>query len=180
MAACRAYVPGRPLPLWDGRHWRAVVLVMYYTAFRFSACLDLRREQLRPDGAIVADAEAQKTFCDEVGWLGTDAMAAIGDLPPAVGPALFAWPRKQGSFWYHWKRILGAAGLRAGRRDGPQRMRRTSATWMEVYRPGSATRHLGHKTAGLAKKHYIDRRIAAPLKASEILPPPLDPQGRLF
>lgn len=180
LAACARYRRGRPVPGWDARHDRALVLVMYDTAFRFSACLELRRGDLSLDGTIQARAESQKHNADECRWLAAETQTALAailkDLPP--GPAgepdpaarLFPWPYRKEAFWRRWKAILRLAGLPATRRDGPQKLRRTSATYLEALRPGTAQQHLGHATAGLASRHYIDPTIAYDFKAAELLP----------
>lgn len=180
LAACDSFEPTRPTPGWTGRHDRAVALVMYYTAYRFTACFKLRRQDLRDDGAILARAETQKTICDEVRWLGPDAVAAVKAITSVDSELLFAWPYQKEAYWRRWKRILRHAGLSATRRDGPQKMRRSSASHLEAACPGAAQRHLGHKTAGLAYKHYVDPRIAPAQNAARILPRITEAQQRLF
>lgn len=169
LEACAVYKRYRPIPHWDARHDRAVLLVLYETAFRISACLSLTTDNLRDDGAIIARAETQKTFADEARFLSPATLAALRAAPPHAG-RLFPWPYSVASFRARWKAFLRLAGLPTTRRDGPQKLRRTSASWVEAAQPGSAQRHLGHRTAGLAAKHYIDPRIAGPPKASELLP----------
>jgi hypothetical protein len=171
--ACDTYKPGRRVPGWDGRHDRALALVIYDTAYRFSACMALQQTELRDDGAIMATFDTQKTNEDEVKWLGVDTMAAIRALPPPLDPQdgrVFPWPFDKHAYRRRWKKILAMAGLRTTRRDGPQKMRRTSVSWLEFAKPGSAQDHLRHKTAGLARKHYIDPRIAHAYKACEVIP----------
>ena len=126
LAACSAYAPRKPIPGWDGRHWKATALVLYCTAFRLGATLQLRKAQIRPSGAIIALAETQKTFCDDIGWLTPQAMEAVRSLPPSSSPLLLPFPYSMPRFYFHWKQIVQSAGLPAMRRDGPQRMRRTS------------------------------------------------------
>lgn len=179
--AIRSYRTARPVPGWDQRHDRALALVIYDTAFRFSACLQLEFCNLRDDGAIIATAKTQKTFCDDGKWLGPDTMAAIKALPAATG-RIFPWPYNKKAYWPRWKKILVAAGLSATNRDGPQKLRRTSASWMEAMSPGSAERQLGHKTAGLARKNYIDPLIVDSVrqKPCDILPRITNQQKELF
>jgi site-specific recombinase XerD len=55
---------------WDNRHDRAVAMVIYDTAFRIDACLELRATDLRDDGSIVARAGTQKNFAARhAGWV---------------------------------------------------------------------------------------------------------------
>jgi integrase len=195
LVACDRYVPRRPVLGWDARHDKAIRLVIYDTGFRVAACLALERANLRQDGAILAEAETQKTLCDEGHWLGRDTLSAVreilGDrmvpggnrlMVPATTSKIFNWPYRKRAFCDRWHKINELAGLGHTRRDGPQKMRRTSASWMEALAPGSAEGHLGHKTPGLAKKHYVDPLIVQSVrrKASDILPRIVNPQRQLF
>lgn len=47
-------------------------------------------------------------------------------------------------------------------------LRRTSATLFERIHPGAAKAHLGHRTHGLAYKHYVDPRL---LQQDKPMPP---------
>ena len=47
-------------------------------------------------------------------------------------------------------------------------LRRTSATLLECVHPGAAKAHLGHRTHGLAYKHYVDPRL---LQQNKPIPP---------
>lgn len=173
LRACQEFQPHRPLAGWDARHDRAIVLVMYDTAYRFTACLELERRQLTPEGSIVALAQSQKTNADEEKWLGADTLLAIRDILRDASPdepRLFAWPLRKEAFWRRWKKLLALAGLPTTRRDGPQKMRRTSVSWLEAQRPGSARHHLRHQTPGLAEKHYIDPTIVYTYKAPDLMP----------
>lgn len=173
----------RKPPGWDARHDHAVAMVIYDTAFRFTACLELELADLRDDGAIIANAETQKTFTDENKWLAPDTMRAIRAMPrPANSTKVFPWPYTLKNYGKRWKRILKAAGLPATRREGLQKMRRTSSTWMEALRPGSSKEHVGHRTSGLTDKHYNDPTIIQSVreKPCDVLPRPFKPQLELF
>lgn len=182
IAACNRFTTRRPPPGWGAREDRAIRYAIYDTGYRLSACMKLGRSNLRDDGAIMATAETQKTFADEVQWLGPDAMREIRSIL-AEHPErehIFVWSRSMGAFWRRWKKINALAGLRHTRRDGPQKMRRTYASWIEHASPGSAEAALGHKTPGLAKKHYVDPRIARTQRPSSLLPRIVTPQLELF
>jgi hypothetical protein len=47
----------------------------------------------------------------------------------------------------------------AGLQGSTKWLRRSGATWCEVHQPGSAMAFLGHRTPGLAYKHYVDPRF---------------------
>jgi len=176
LAAAATQKIGRAVPGWGRDHDRAALLLIYDTAFRLSAVLALTTASLRDDGALLAAAETQKTLTDEIRWLGPDTLDAVrtihpGLLFPAAVPApLLPWPFSRRAFTDRWLRIVEAAGLPTGRREGPQKMRRTSASWCEAAAPGAGKRQLGHRTPGLAEKNYIDRTIAPAMRAADLLP----------
>lgn len=60
-----------------------------------------------------------------------------------------------------------AAGVPHG---GAQKVRRTAATQVEIAYPGRAGQFLGHRTPGMAVRHYIDARQLAtePIRPPEI------------
>ena len=172
--ACDRFRPKRNrLKRWDHRHDKALTLVFYDTAYRLTACLKLLKSNITPEGAIVALADSQKTNSDEAKWLGADTMAAINDVLAINDPhddRVFPWERSREAFWRRWKAINELAGLPITRRDGPQKMRRTSVSWLEARRPGSAQHHLRHSSPVLAVKHYLDPTIAFDYRAPDVMP----------
>ncbi len=169
--AIERYVPRRRRQQkWDQRHDRALTLVLYDTAYRLTACLELRKQNITPEGAVVALATTQKTNSDEAKWLGPDTLRAIQAILDSDDDRIFPWSASKEAFWRRWKAINRLAGLPTTRRDGPQKMRRTSVSWLESRRPGSAQHHLQHSSPTLAVKHYIDPTIAYPYRAPDVLP----------
>lgn len=71
------------------------------------------------------------------------------------------------AFFKLFKQLRIAAGLSRG---SSKWLRRSSATYVELRSPGSAQRHLGHRTPGLAHRHYLDPAI---LQERIVMPPPL-------
>jgi len=169
LQACKTY-HGHRVAGWTWQHDQALILTIYDTAFRVSACLALRFADLGPDGTIVAAADTQKTNCDEEKFLGLDTLQAIYATVGKPRELIFPWPYQKKAFWGRWKKLLTHAGLPHTRRDGPQKLRRTSVSHLEAARPGTAQHHLRHKTAGLATRHYLDPRVAYQYKAAELLP----------
>lgn len=78
------------------------------------------------------------------------------------------WPLwgSRWSFYRHYRKLVAAAGVRGTSKW----LRRSSATALERICPGSAMGHLGHKTPGLAYRHYVDPRM---LQCGRPLPPEL-------
>jgi hypothetical protein len=181
LAACPLFCQRRRAPAgWTYLLDQATVMVIYDTAYRLHACLELRTENLRDDGAILALAETQKTLCDEEKWLGPDTMRKLVATDFRAREFVLPWPYGKRALRSRWKKILRIAGLQATRRDGPQKMRRTSVSWLEHFRPGSAKAHLRHKTSGLAEKHYLCPLIVQPGKAFEHMPRIAVQQRQLF
>jgi len=66
-----------------------------------------------------------------------------------------------------WRELCDAAGL-----DGTSRwLRRSSATHVELRAPGKARVFLGHRTHGMADRHYIDR---TQIRRDAVVVPSLD------
>jgi len=55
-----------------------------------------------------------------------------------------------------WEKLCRLASVPHG---GPQRLRRSAATYCELAYRGSATGFLGHRSPELAVRHYLDQRI---------------------
>jgi integrase len=65
------------------------------------------------------------------------------------------WPLSWAELYPILARIRKVAGVSPG---ALQQLRRSGATACEVDQPGAAMAYLGHTTAAMAAKHYIDRR----------------------
>lgn len=69
-----------------------------------------------------------------------------------------AWPGCDDQFYYHWRRIVKAAGVKY--LGGMHALRKSAATEVARVQPGAETRFLGHTTP-IADRHYIDRSLIA-------------------
>lgn len=58
--------------------------------------------------------------------------------------------------YYWWRRLCDLADVSRG---GPQKLRRSAATNVELHHPGASTSFLGHTSPDLARRHYLDQRI---------------------
>ena len=101
------------------------------------------------------------------------AVAAIRKIWSTERKLLFPWKRCEGSFYYHYTRLLRRAGLPTDRKSKPQRMRRSFASHLEAA-GGNATEALGHSSRAVTRKAYLDPRIAGGENHAKRLPP-LDP-----
>ncbi len=138
--------------------WRGWIIVQYNTALRTGDMLRVPyREAMRGQFSLVQ----AKTGIEQIYALSEEALRILDEIASPERDWLFPWPYCRRTFHDDWKAyVLGAAGILPSRRTGPQKMRRTAASWLERVCPGSGARLLGHLTPGLAAKHYIDPRIA--------------------
>lgn len=127
---------------------RAAVLVLWDTGIRPCDLLGLRSDQVTDSGKFVL--RQQKTGWPQVCQMQPETVAAIrATYPPERG---LVFPVNRRTLWNYFGRLIDGAGLKGS----PKWVRRSSATALECEHPGAAMAHLGHKTAGLAYKHYVD------------------------
>lgn len=132
-------------------YWPAYIRCAWDTGLRRCDLLRLRAADVR-DGVIAVQQE--KTGVVVVCRLQPKSLAALARL----GDGGLAWglPGFE-RFYRHFRTLLHLAGL-TGK---PKWLRRSSATAVELEHPGMGSRHLGHRTPGLAEKHYLDPAILA-------------------
>lgn len=153
LTACLA-IPGEftRLGLPRKKVLRAWVLCAWYTGLRPCDLSALQWSQITDRGVIAI--VQQKTGWPIVCRLPPDAMAAIREIRQAAGrDRVFPLSRKTLRYW--WLQVMNLAGIDSG---SPKWLRRSGATAVEIKQPGSAMAFLGHKTHGLAYKHYVDPR----------------------
>lgn len=164
---------------WEGRHWVALLLVIYDTALRISSALKIKSVQLCLERATLrTPPEHEKDDEELVFTLHPQTVQAIADACERPRDLLFPWPYSRRMIWQRYEEILIAAGLLAPnateadrRRAKFHKLRRTSASWLESVRPGAATAHLGHSDRATTVRSYIDPEIAGTqVNAAEALP----------
>jgi integrase len=145
-----------------GRWWEAFVLVCYDTALRRGDMLALRRRQVeKAAGGFVVRIVQEKTGDGIIRQLRHFTMNAVDATFPPDRELIFDWPHSVSTLHDHWKEILQHAGMDPdNRRNGVQKIRRTSASHLERVKPGAATAHLGHRSADMAPRHYLDPKIS--------------------
>jgi integrase len=149
---------GTPIRLF----WRAWLAVAYDTGLRPCDLLTIRRDAVTDKGVVTLVQE--KTGFPLVASVRPETLVAIGALGVEPDAPLFGALRSKHGIYFRWGRLLQAAGLSGT----PKKVRKTSASLLERDNPGAAMAHLGHRTPGLAAKHYIDPRVAS---RSKPLPP---------
>ena len=156
-----------------GRFWEAFVRVCYDTALRRGDMLAVRRSQLESiEGGHVLRTVQSKTGDGVVHVLRPKTVEALEAIFPPERELIFEWPHTMRTLHHHWSDVLAAAGIDPqNRRNGVQKLRRTSASHLERENPGAASAHLGHRSADMARMHYLDPKIH---KAALPLPPAID------
>lgn len=155
---------GVPRLLWDKRHWRALILVIYDTSHRIGALLDATRDCVDfPSRSILLKAEWTKQKSDTWHRLHPDTLAALAALPKSDSPLLFPFPLRRRAIWPAFRAILEAAKLRATRKDLFHKLRRTSFTYVfALLGESAALEQAGHATNMTAS--YLDRQLLAKLQ----------------
>lgn len=138
---------------------RAFALVGYYSGLRPGDLILLRSAEVLTK-AVVSQSKTGDPI--EV-VLPDDAMTAVLATQAERRELLFPLSRHRVCYWL--KRLRTLAGIKGSAKW----LRRTGATRCEQQQPGSAMAFLGHRTHGLAYKHYVDLRQLATKKP---IPPP--------
>jgi integrase len=167
--ASRTYCNVRP-SLW----WVGLVRLLYDSAFRRTAALELRWADVDFPGRLVtARAAHQKTARDEVREVSVETMAALWAIRAPAREKVFPFAADTVTYYHHFSTVLKAAGLPAGRKDKTQRLRRTHATWLAVAAGKTAAQEsLGHESLRTTERSYLDQRYLRPVNAASKLPKP--------
>lgn len=139
--------------------WEGVVRVCYDTALRKQDILLIRWRHLFYDKGGIECIQS-KTGRGIIKVLRPETIDVIKRIEHPKRERIFHWPHSSKPWNDQWNKILKIAGLPVTRRNGLQKIRRTSVSWLERYNPGNASDHLGHVCLALAKRNYIDPRVA--------------------
>jgi integrase len=141
-----------------GQFMEALIRVCYDTALRLGDLESLDWRGVRADGTIVVRME--KTGHIKTCQITPASLAAAERIRVPNDDRVLPWSAGRRRFYIWWWKLIAEAGFEVNRRNGPQKLRRTSATFVELMSVGMATAHLGHRSADLAKRHYIDPALA--------------------
>lgn len=142
-----------------GKFLRAAILLAYDTGLRLGDMLSATWQQLGTDGTL--PIAMGKTGFSVVALVAPETVAALRVIQQSDDPRLLPWPVIVNKLWRDFRRLLRAAGLPLSRHGGSfQKIRRTSASFVEADQPGAGSQHLGHRSASLANRHYLDPSIA--------------------
>lgn len=135
-------------------YWRSFLLFSWDTALRLGDVLSVERSWIWPGGFIsIVQSKTGEAIRKQ---LSPATIAAIATQMDGQDRALIwpLWGRRE-AFFTAFRSLVESAGL-----NGTSKwLRRGSATAVELIKPGAAMAHLGHKTPGLAQKHYLIRRL---------------------
>lgn len=143
---------------------RALILTIWDSGLRLGDILRLAFSDYGPDGAGLLIQK--KTGFPVRFSLSPGCLAAIDDISLPKRKLVFGEAAPESAVYDSLKRLSTIVGLTAGTR----KLRKSGATAVEIVRPGAAMAYLGHRTPGLAHKHYVDPRLVQEHKEA---PPPL-------
>lgn len=131
---------------------KAFVLTNWDTGLRLGDMLRLKRQQIPADGRFTV-------MQHKTGWpvacrLWPETLAAIDDTFPPEREFIFGDALCLDQWQKYLRALRTAAGVTIP--GGAKLLRRASATAVEIATPGGAMHHLGHKTPGLAMRHYVN------------------------
>lgn len=153
---------------WDGRHWRALVLVIYDTSHRVGALLLTPRSAISSEGKLHVQAEHSKHNADTIHQLHPETLKAISEMP--YHTKLFPFPVSRREIWRQFREILLAAKLPTSRKDLFHKLRRTSFTLVYALLGHQAAReHAAHSSD--VTESYLDKDL---LKSIAKVPCPID------
>lgn len=168
MAACRAargHIGDVRASLW----WPSIHAFWFYEGERVSASLAARWADYH-DGILMIPAERRKG----------QSKPAVYDLHPIVRdwldlirqPArelIWPWPYDRSRFYQLYRELVESAGLPWKPRTGPQKLRRTHATYV-LASGGDPTASLMHSSPDVTQRFYLDTRIVRPVPQNRQLP----------
>lgn len=146
--------------------WRAFVLTAWDTGLRPCDLMRLKLSDINEEGrgAIIQEKTGSVVHIT----LRPATMEAIRATRPEHREFIFGGVVSNKGFYKGMKKLTKAAGTWGGL----YRVRKGAASALECEHPGFAGRFLGHRTPGLAERHYLDPRI---VNRDRPLPPALPP-----
>lgn len=146
------------LPAW--------ISLAYDSGIRLGDILALRKDAIANGCVALTAQKTNKLTVRRLSAYATEKVMALAERSP--DQTIFSWalPRKRAmAVWRSFLKENAISG-------SPRWLRRSGATYVEMEKPGQATKFLGHSACnpGLAARHYIDASLTFQLPPS---PPPL-------
>ncbi len=152
----------------DAAWWVALHLVIWDTSERIGAVLSIRREWLNwQTGDLLIPAEHRKGQEQDMAYrLHHETLSVLRQIQG--GDLLFPHSCCIGTIYHRYKAIRKAAGLATDRKSAFHRMRRSVAS--HLHAGGfNATDALGHASAEVTRKSYLDPAIAGAVRPADVL-----------
>lgn len=153
-------------------YWVGLFQVIYDTAERIGAVLDIRFDDITADGWLTVRAETRKGKTrDKRFKLRPETVAtitAIRQFADPQQPIVFHWPLSPTYLYAKLGKLLDDAGLPNNRRTKFHKWRRTSASDFEAA-GGNATQLLDHSSRSTTLK-YLDPRVIKQTMPADIVP----------
>lgn len=171
-AACdrqRGSFDGIPCSLW----WTSLHMALWDSSERIGAMLDLEWQHVDFErGLLAVPAEIRKGDDERVYTLHPDTLAALREQKAVAGSnqKVWPWPYCESHLWNIYRALRADAGLPPDNqgKSGFHRMRRSVASHL-IAAGADATAALGHSSAALTRKSYIDPSIAGQVTPAAIL-----------
>jgi integrase len=182
LEACRGLAGAVMQEIPAGLFWEALLLTLYDTGLRVSACLAIQRADVDMDaGWVLVHGETQKQRADQLLGLSEQTVEALRRIWSPPRELLFPWTFSRTALRRRLLSILKRAGvahgMAAGGRGLWQRFRRLTASELQAH-GANPTAVLGHSSP-LVTRAYLDPRICGTTRAVDCLPRPASPQPRL-
>jgi integrase len=150
-------------------YFTAWILVAYETGLRYGDQQSLTADQLRGDRLFVVQSKTGQPVGKRLSLQCLELVNQMIDRSP--DGTVFKWAINERNSRNWWPKLIKSAGLKGS----PKYLRRSGATYVEATQPGAATVFLGHRSAELAERNYIDPTLL-PDRCPK--PPPLFPLSR--
>lgn len=150
-------------------YFTAWILLAWETGLRWGDQWELRASQLRGDRLFVIQSKTKNPIGKRLSLQCVELLAQMIRLSP--DGTVFKWAINERNARVRWKKLIARAGLIGT----PKFLRRSGATYVEAQQPGAASVFLGHRSAELAEKNYIDPTL---LPDRSPRPPSLFPLSR--
>ncbi|WP_099264479.1 tyrosine-type recombinase/integrase [Rhodopirellula bahusiensis] len=151
------------------KFWPALVSVIYDTAERVGAVMQVKRQDIDSDGWITVRGEYRKGQTRDRRYrLRPITIERINAIKVFGQSKVFDWPYTETYIFYKFGKILDAAGLPSNRRSKFHKLRRTTASNFEAA-GGNATALLDH-THRRTTRAYLDPRVLREVQPADIVP----------
>lgn len=150
--------------------WRTLHAVLWDTGERIGALLALRWEWIDlATGRVNIPAEARKGGDQDMAYsLHPETIALLRQIEQPRRELVFPWPGAPQSIYYPYKKILARADLPNNSKSKFHRMRRSVASHLQAAGV-DATAALGHSSADLTRRSYLDPAIVGGVAPHSVL-----------